>query len=100
MTLGNEADAACTKRRAGSRPAHRRRTAELRVYDGIYLTRAEPPSSPHDRSTADMVNDLRDELGDGHLVGGRTAAYVDFSDVMADRFPAFRAVVLVSASIR
>lgn len=47
-----------------------------------------------------MVNDLRDELGDGHLVGGRTAAYVDFSDVMADRFPAFRAVVLVSASIR
>ena len=37
---------------------------------------------------------LRDDLPDGALVGGPTAAVVDFSDAVGDRFPLFIGVVV------
>ena len=40
------------------------------------------------------MHQLRDDLPDGVLVGGPTAAVVDFSDAVGDRFPLFIGVVV------
>ena len=69
------------------------------VADGLHLTRVEPTTGPQDPATADLVTDLRERLGPDHLVGGSTAAYVDFSATMSARFPIFLAVVLGLSSL-
>ena len=69
------------------------------VADGLYLIRAEPTTGPQDEATADLVTSLRDDLGEPHLVGGTTAAYVDFSDTMAERFPVFVVCVVGLSSL-
>ena len=65
----------------------------------IHTSLAFPTTSPQDAATTDLVHDLRAELGDGHLVGGPTAAAVDFSVAVSDRFPLFIAVVVGLSSI-
>ena len=65
----------------------------------IHTSLAFPESSPQDEATTQLVHDLRDDLGDGHLVGGPTAAAVDFSVAVSDRFPAFIAVVVGVSSL-
>lgn len=60
----------------------------------MLISMAFPESSPQAEETTDLVEQLRDELGDGHLVGGPTAAAVDFSEAVSDRFPLFIAVVV------
>ena len=62
--------------------------------DGIFLIRAEPTTGPQDEATAELVTDLREALGDLHLVGGATAANVDYSEKISDRFPLFVLVVV------
>jgi putative drug exporter of the RND superfamily len=47
-----------------------------------------PETSPQDERTASLVRELRD-ANPGVLVGGATAAFVDQSDVTADRLPLF-----------
>ncbi|WP_205324493.1 MMPL family transporter [Glycomyces sp. YM15] len=64
------------------------------IADGVFLIRAEPTTSPQDEATAELVTDLRDELGEPHLVGGPTAATIDYSGAIADRFPLFVIVVI------
>lgn len=61
--------------------------------DDVFLIRAEPTTGPQDAATSELVTALRDDLGSPHLVGGATAANVDFADSISDRFPLF--VVLV-----
>jgi RND superfamily putative drug exporter len=81
---------------------------ELEGYDGIaqvtppqasedgemYTSLAFPTTSPQDTETAELVKSVRDELGDDHLVGGATAAAIDFSDAVDRKFPLFVAVVV------
>jgi RND superfamily putative drug exporter len=55
---------------------------------------AQPTSGPQDGATADLVSRLRSDLGSSSLVGGPTAASVDFSQTVADRLPYFLAVVV------
>ncbi len=62
--------------------------------DGIFLIRAEPTTGPQDEATAELITDLREDLGDPHLVGGATAANVDYSEKISDRFPLFVLVVV------
>jgi RND superfamily putative drug exporter len=62
--------------------------------DGVFLIRAEPVHGPQDEATAELVTDLRDDLGDPHLVGGATAANVDYAMAISDRFWVFVAVVV------
>ncbi|MCD4535365.1 MMPL family transporter [Nocardioides sp. cx-169] len=69
------------------------------VGDGLFLTWAEPTTGPQDEATAELVTTLRDDLGDGRLVGGATATYVDFSAEMAERFPIFVGVVIVLSGL-
>ncbi|HYG91978.1 MAG TPA: MMPL family transporter, partial [Nocardioides sp.] len=60
----------------------------------IFMIRAEPTTGPQDEATSDVVTDLREELGDAHLVGGSTAANVDYAEAIANRFPLFIGVVV------
>ncbi|AWZ09068.1 MULTISPECIES: MMPL family transporter [unclassified Streptomyces] len=61
-----------------------------------------PTSAPQDAKTSDLVHELRDnvlpELAREHpatyLVGGATAAVVDYSDAVAKRIPVFIAIVV------
>jgi RND superfamily putative drug exporter len=62
--------------------------------DDVFVIRAEPTTGPQDPATAALVTELREDLGAPHLVGGATAANVDYSNAIADRFPLFVAVVV------
>jgi len=62
--------------------------------DDVFLTRAQPTTGPQDEATAALVKDLRADLGDPHLVGGATAANVDYSDAISARFLPFVLVVI------
>lgn len=62
--------------------------------DDLFLFRAEPTTGPQEEATSDLVVDLRDDLGQHHLVGGSTAANVDYSAAISDRLPLFIAVVV------
>ncbi len=61
-----------------------------------------PQSKPQDAGTDELVNRLRTDVlpalagqtGATYLVGGSTAAVVDFSDAVADRLPLFVVVVV------
>ena len=62
------------------------------------MIRADATSGPQDQSTADTVKTLRTRLGSGALVGGATAATIDYSSAVGSRLPLFiGAVVGVSA---
>jgi len=62
-----------------------------------------PEGSPQDASTTDLVNRLRDETipdataggGPRVLVGGQTAVFEDFSNVLAEKLPLFIGVVVL-----
>lgn len=64
------------------------------IADDVFMIRAEPTTGPQNEATAELVTDLRDDLGDPHLVGGATAANVDYSEAISDRFPLFVIVVV------
>jgi RND superfamily putative drug exporter len=63
---------------------------------------AFPSTAPQDEATSDLVSRLRDEVlpplerstGATFLVGGPTAAAVDFTDTVASRMPLFLAIVV------
>ena len=69
----------------------------------VVLMNVYPNSAPQDGATTDLVNHLRtvtvpQAVGDSGLsllVGGSTAIYIDFSDVLAAKLPLFVAVVVV-----
>jgi RND superfamily putative drug exporter len=76
--------------------------------DGAVLTSVVfPQSAPQDRATTELVHILRDdvlpdvaaETGATYLVGGSTAAAIDFSDAVAERFSWFVAVVVGLSSL-
>ncbi|MGL5928099.1 MAG: MMPL family transporter [Dermatophilaceae bacterium] len=53
-----------------------------------------PTTAPQDEATAELVQRLRADLPAGSVVGGATAATVDFADAVAERFPLFVGVVV------
>ena len=68
----------------------------------VMLVNVYPDSAPQDAATTDLVNHLRDETipqAVGHsglsvLVGGTTAIYIDFANVLAAKLPLFIALVV------
>ena len=60
----------------------------------LFTSLAFPTTSPQDEETTELVHELRAELPDGVLVGGPTAAVVDFSDAVGERLPLFIGVVV------
>ena len=69
----------------------------------VVLVNVYPDSAPQDGSTTDLVNHLRSDtvpkaVGDSGvnvLVGGTTAIYIDFANVLSAKLPLFVAVVVV-----
>jgi RND superfamily putative drug exporter len=60
----------------------------------LFTSLAFPEASPQAEGTEDLVHTLRDELGSAHLVGGTTAAAIDFSEAVSDRMLLFMGVVV------
>jgi RND superfamily putative drug exporter len=96
LTQGTESQATAAAEQLRAEPGivADRVSPPYRVAEGLFMTRAEPTTGPQDEATAVLVTALRDDLGDEHLVGGATAAYVDFSAEMSERFPIFLGVVI------
>ena len=73
------------------------------VEGGVGITTVYPVSAPQDEATSDLVDRVREtlvpaaEAGSGQelLVGGATAVFVDFSEVIADKLPLFVGVVVL-----
>ena len=69
----------------------------------VVLVNVYPDSAPQDASTTDLVNHLRSDTvpaAVGHsgvnvLVGGTTAIYIDFANVLSEKLPLFVAVVVI-----
>ncbi len=69
----------------------------------MVLLNVYPDSAPQDASTTDLVNHLRSDTvpaAVGHsgvkvLVGGTTAIYIDFANVLSAKLPLFVAVVVI-----
>ncbi|WP_435770737.1 MMPL family transporter [Nocardioides sp. SYSU DS0651] len=89
-----EAQAAYDHLRRDDRIVGERLTPPMPVADGVHLMRVEPTTGPQDHATADLVTDLRADLGDANLVGGATAASVDYAEAIADRFWLFVTAVV------
>ncbi|MGO9857139.1 MAG: MMPL family transporter [Acidimicrobiales bacterium] len=69
----------------------------------VVLVNVYPDSAPQDAATTDLVNHLRGETipqavgtsGVNLLVGGNTAIYIDFSNVLSAKLPLFIGLVVV-----
>ncbi len=69
----------------------------------VVLVNVYPDSAPQDASTTDLVNHLRADtvpkaVGDSGvnvLVGGTTAIYIDFANVLSAKLPLFIAIVVI-----
>ena len=69
----------------------------------VVLLNVYPDSAPQDASTTDLVNHLRSDVvpqvegnsGLKVLVGGTTAIYIDFANVLSAKLPLFVAVVVI-----
>ncbi|MBO3731454.1 MMPL family transporter [Glycomyces niveus] len=62
------------------------------IGDDLWMSTVVGTAGPADQATVDLVHELRDELDavDGdQLVGGSTAAAIDFSDIMIEKAPLF-----------
>jgi putative drug exporter of the RND superfamily len=101
LTTGSEAQARAAYERLRSEPGivSDRLGPPVAVADGLFMIRAEPTTGPQDEATSDLVTTLRDDLGAPYLVGGTTAAYVDFADAMGERLPVFLGVVIGLSSL-
>ncbi|WP_211236585.1 MMPL family transporter [Arthrobacter castelli] len=70
--------------------------------DGYYTLLAFPETAPQSEETARLVTELRTDVlpevaegtGADYLVGGTTAAAIDFSSAVSERMPAFIASVV------
>ncbi|MEU4451999.1 MMPL family transporter [Nocardioides sp. NPDC023903] len=60
----------------------------------VYTSIAFPETGPQDAETTELVKDLRTDLGDDVLVGGSTAALIDYSDAVAKKLPLFIGLVV------
>ena len=67
------------------------------------LTNVYPTTAPQDAATTDLVNHLRDTTvpqavgnsGVNVLVGGTTAIYIDFANVLSSKLPLFIGLVVI-----
>ncbi|GGR43265.1 RND superfamily putative drug exporter [Nocardioides luteus] len=60
----------------------------------VFTSIAFPATGPQDPKTTELVKDLRDDLGDDVLVGGSTAALIDYSDAVGEKLPLFIGLVV------
>ena len=69
----------------------------------VVLVNVYPDSAPQDAATTDLVNHLRNDIipqavgnsGVNVLVGGTTAIYIDFANVLSAKLPLFIGLVVL-----
>ncbi|GAB3657889.1 MMPL family transporter [Glycomyces tarimensis] len=63
------------------------------IGEGLWMSTVAGTAGPSDEATVDLVHQLRDDVLDEvrgeQLVGGSTAAAIDFADIMVDKAPLF-----------
>ncbi|WP_205323815.1 MMPL family transporter [Glycomyces sp. YM15] len=63
------------------------------IGDGLWMSTVVGTAGPADQATVDLVHELRDDVlndvAGTQLVGGSTAAAIDFSDIMIEKAPLF-----------
>ena len=65
----------------------------------VFTSIAFPETGPQDAETTELVKDLREDLGDDVLVGGSTAALIDYSDAVGEKLPLFIGLVVGLSSL-
>jgi RND superfamily putative drug exporter len=101
LTRGTQAQASAAHDKLVATPGivQSRVSPPVPVANDLFMIRAEPTTGPQAGATANLVRDLRDELGTPNLVGGATAANVDYSHAIAQRFPLFIGVVVLLSAL-
>ncbi|MFC4336347.1 MMPL family transporter [Salininema proteolyticum] len=92
-TDGTEADAAETAEALSGTPGVEEVTPAFPVEEGLWMSTVFPEEGPNSQSTIDLVHLLREDVlpdqpGE-HLLGGQTAAALDFSEAIADSMGLF-----------
>ncbi|WP_100444146.1 MMPL family transporter [Glycomyces xiaoerkulensis] len=68
------------------------------IGEGLWMSNVIGTAGPSDEATVDLVHRLRDDVLDeapgDQLVGGSTAAAIDFADIISDRAPLFLLLVV------
>jgi uncharacterized membrane protein YdfJ with MMPL/SSD domain len=65
----------------------------------VFTSIAFPETGPQDAETTELVKDLREDLGEDVLVGGSTAALIDYSDAVGEKLPLFIGLVVGLSSL-
>jgi RND superfamily putative drug exporter len=65
----------------------------------VYTSIAFPETGPQDAETTELVKELRADLSDDVLVGGSTAALIDYSDAVSKKLPLFIGLVVGLSSL-
>lgn len=97
VTDGTEAEAAAAYEAVGALDAVEQASPAVEVAPQLWMSFVIGTGGPSDEATVDLVHQLREDL-DGvegvQLVGGPTAAAIDFSDIIEQRAPLFLVIVV------
>lgn len=95
MTEGSQEEAAAAYEKVQGYAGVAAVTPPQPSADGaVYTSIAFPETGPQDAETTELVKDLRTDLGDDILVGGSTAALIDYSDAVGEKLPLFIGLVV------
>lgn len=101
LAQGSSAEAEATRQKIAETPGvvAERVSPPMPLTDTLFLIRAEPTTGPQEEATANLVSQLRSDLGEHNLVGGLTAANIDFSQKLSERLPLFVGVVVAFSAL-
>jgi len=95
MTEGSEEEAAAAYEKVQGYAGVAAVTPPQPSADGaVFTSIAFPETGPQDAETTELVKDLRTDLGEDVLVGGSTAALIDYSDAVGKKLPLFIGLVV------
>lgn len=93
VTDGTEAEAGAAYEAMSDLDTVAQVSPPFAIGDGLWMSTVIGEAGPADQATVDLVHELRDDvLSDvegTQLVGGSTAAAIDFSDIMIEKAPLF-----------
>lgn len=93
VTDGTEAEAASAYEAISDMDTVEMASPPFAIGDDLWMSTVVGTAGPADQATVDLVHELRDEVLNDvegiQLVGGSTAAAIDFSDIMIEKAPLF-----------
>jgi putative drug exporter of the RND superfamily len=93
VTDGTEAEATAAYEAMSELDSVELASPPFAIGDDLWLSTVVGTAGPADQATVDLVHELRDdvlnEVEGTQLVGGSTAAAIDFSDIMIEKAPLF-----------